>query len=121
MQAESRRHIRPVLFSRTETDWQTVSSLEDFMVFLELKLNPAEERKDWIFVLDLASSHRAAEFRAKVPKHIHIVYIPAQSTSYCQPCDVAILKTWKSVLADAASESLAENVVRPHSTSLSCT
>ena len=62
-------------------------------------------------MLDLASIHRAAEFRAKVPEHIHIVYIPAQSTSYCQPCDVAIFKTWKSVLADAASESLAESVV----------
>ena len=81
------------------------------MVFLDLKLNPAEERKDWMFVLDLASIHRAAEFRAKVPNHIHIVYIPAQSTSYCQPCDVAILKPWKSVLADAAGESLAESVV----------
>ena len=81
------------------------------MVILDLKLNPAEERKDWICVLDLASIHRAAEFRAKVPKHIHIVYIPAQSTSDCKPCDVAMFKTWKSVLADAASESLAESVV----------
>ena len=81
------------------------------MVFLDFKLNPAEERKDWIFVLDLASIHRAAEFRAKVPNHIHIVCIPAQSTSYCQPCDLAIFKSWKSVLADAASESLAESVV----------
>ena len=68
------------------------------------KLNPGEKRKDWIFVLDLASTHRAAEFRAKVPKHIHIVYIPAQSISYCQPCDVAMFRTWKSVLAAAANE-----------------
>ena len=100
-----------MLFSHTENHWQTVSSLEDFMVFLDLKLNPGEERKDWIFVLDLASIHRAAEFRAKVPKHIHIVYIPAQSTSYCQPCDVAMFRTWKSVLAAAANESFAESVV----------
>ena len=47
----------------------------------------------------------------KVPKHIHFVYIPAQSTSYCQPCGMAMFKTWKSVLADAASESLPESVV----------
>ena len=88
-----------------------MSSLQDFRVFLDLKLNPGQERKDWIFVLDLASSHRAAEFRAKVPKHIHIVYIPAQSTSCCQPCDVAMFRTWKSVLAAAANESFAESVV----------
>ena len=81
------------------------------MLFLDLELNRAEERKDWIFVLDLASIHRAAEFRAKVPDHIHIVYIPAQATSYCQPCDLAIFKSWKSVVADAASESLAESIV----------
>ena len=92
----------------TENHWQTVSSLEDFMVFLDLKLNPAEER---IFVLDLASIYRAAEFRTKVPEHIHIVYIPAQSTSYSQHCDVATFKSWKSVLAHAVSESLAESVV----------
>ena len=79
-----------VFFSHTENHWQTVSSLDDFMVFLDLKLNPAEDRKDWIFVLDLASIHRAAEFRAKVPDHIHIVHIPAQATSYCQPCDLTI-------------------------------
>ena len=100
-----------VFISHTENHLQTVSSPEDFMVFLDLKLNPAEELKDWIFVLDLASTHRAAEFRAKVPNHIDIVYIPAQSTSYCQPCDLAIFKTWKAVLADAASESLAESIV----------
>ena len=69
------------------------------------------ENKDWIFVLDLASMHRAAEFRAKVAKHIHIVYIPAQSTSYCQPYDVAMFRTWKSVLTAAANESFTESVV----------
>ena len=102
VQAESRRHIRPV---------QRGSSLFVIQTHCETKLNPAEEPKDWIFVLDLASTHRAAEFRAKVPNHIHIVNIPAKSTSYCQPCDLAIFKTWKAVLADAASESLAESIM----------
>ena len=102
-----------VLFSHTESHWQRVSSQEAFMLFLDSKLNPAEpeERKDWIFVLDLASIHRAEEFRAKVPNHIHIVYIPARATSYCQPCDLAIPKDWKSVVAGAASESLAGTLV----------
>ena len=45
-----------VFISRKENHWQTVSSLEDFMVFLDLNLG--EARKDWIFVLDLASIHR---------------------------------------------------------------
>ena len=41
-------------------------------MFLDLKLNPGEERNNWIFVLDLASIHRArCEFRAKVPRHVH--------------------------------------------------
>ena len=42
----------------TAYPWQTVSSLEDFMLFLDSKLNPAEseERKDWIFVLDFSES-----------------------------------------------------------------
>ena len=62
-------------------------------------------------MLHFASIHCAAEFRAKVPKHIHIVYIPAQSTSYCQPCDVSMFRTWTSVLAAAANESFAESVV----------
>ena len=55
-----------MFISHIENHWQTVSSLEDFMVFLDLKLNPAEEGKDWIFVLELASIHRAAEFRARL-------------------------------------------------------
>ena len=62
-----------VLFSHIESHWHAVSSLEDFMLFLDWRLNPAEseERKDWIFVLDLASIHRLEEFRTKVPNHIH--------------------------------------------------
>ena len=47
-----------VLFSHAESHWQTVSSLENFMLFLDSKLIPAEseERRDWIFVLDFAES-----------------------------------------------------------------
>ena len=85
----------------------------DFMLFLDSMLNLAEseERGDWIFVFDFATIHRAEEFRAKVPNQIHIVYIPAQATSYCQPFDMAMFEAWKSVVADAANESLAETIM----------
>ena len=73
------------------------------MLFLDSKLHPEEEHKDWIFVLDLASIHRAVELRTRVPDHIQFVYIPAHATSYCAPYDLAIFKSWKSVVADAAS------------------
>ena len=70
-----------MFISHTENHWQTVSSPEDFMVFSDLKLNPGEERKDWIFVLDLASIHRAAEFRAKVSRpHSTSPHTPEENT-----------------------------------------
>ena len=98
-----------MFISRTENHWQTLSSLQHFMVFLDLELNL--ERSARTGSSCLASIHRAAEFTAKVPEHIHIVYLPARSTSYCQPCDMAMFRTWKSVLAACTNESFAESVV----------
>ena len=61
-----------VFFSHTESHWQTVFSFEACMLILDSK--------------------RGGVFKAKVPNHIHIVYILAQATSYCQFCDLAIFK-----------------------------
>ena len=69
---------------------------------------------DWIFVLDLASIHRAADFRAKVPDHIHIVHIPAQATSYCQPCGLAYTISHKMITENRVAEKIVfRNIKKP--------
>ena len=85
-----------VLFSHTESH----SFLADFMLFLDSKLKPAEdpeELKDWIL-----TSHPFSVRRSSGPGF--------QTTSIAS---LAIwqFKAWKSVVADAASESLAETIV----------
>ena len=56
-------------------------------------------------MIDIASMHRLAEFKAKVLDHIHIVYISAQPISYYQPDDLVIFKTKKCIRSTWKHES----------------
>ena len=112
MEAQAAHVTADTLLSFTENKWQTQDSWMELLGWLDAKLNPAGEGRDWILVLDLASVHKAEAAVKATPKHIHLCFIPAGATSYLQPCDKALFKSWKSSVARSCSDALAEAVVR---------
>ena len=77
---------------RTTTILQLAGVLDDV-------LNQSKEGQAWIFLLDMASIHAGeptlAVMKAALP-HVVLCFIPPPSTSYLQPCDVAIFRSFKS-------------------------
>ena len=72
------------------------------------------EGQPWILLWDMASIHASeatlAAMRATFP-HVVLCFLPPQSTSYLQPCDVAVFRSFKSCIQGQASATLARSVL----------
>ena len=75
------------------------------MTFTDAFLNPDGGDTPWLLLLDLASIHRATETRAQIPEHIKFAFIAAGATSFAQPLDRAIFRTWKHVVSKRGQSS----------------
>ena len=74
-----------------------------------------EQRKTgWILLWDMASIHASeatlAAMRVTFP-HVVLCFLPPRSTSYLQPCDVAVFRSFKSCIKAQASATLARSVL----------
>ena len=74
----------------------------------------SKEGQAWILLWDMASIHASeatlAAMRAAFPR-IVLCFIPPHSTSYLQPCDVAVFRSFKSCIQAQASATLARSVL----------
>ena len=61
-------------------------------------MNPGKQGQAWILLWDMA----LAATRATFP-HVVLCFIPPRSTSYLQPCDVAVFRSFKSCVQAQAS------------------
>ena len=70
--------------------------------------------QSWILLWDMASLHASeatlAAMRAAFP-HVVLCFLPPRSTSYLQPCDVAVFRSFKSCIQTQASATLARSVL----------
>ena len=77
-------------------------------------LNPSKESQSWILLWDTASIHASeatlSAIKAAFP-HVVLCIIPPRSTSYLQPCDVAVFRSFKSCIQTQASATLARSVL----------
>ena len=77
-------------------------------------MNPGKEGQSWILLWDIGSIHASADTlaatRATFP-HVVLFFIPLDSTSYLQPCDLAVLRSFKSCIHTQASTTLARTVI----------
>ena len=77
-------------------------------------MNPSKEGQAWILLWDMASNHASeatlAAMKAAFP-HVVLCFIPPRSTSYLQPCDVAVYRSFKSCIQTQASATLARSVL----------
>ena len=101
----------------SENSWATTTTILQLIATLDNVLNPGKEGQAWILLWDMASIHASeatlAAMRATFP-HVVLCFIPPRSTSYLQPCDVAVFRSFTSCIQTQASAALARSV-RPRS------
>ena len=98
----------------SENGWATTTTILQLAAALDNVLNPGREGQSWILLWDMASVHASeatlAAMRTTFP-HVVLAFLPPQSTSYLQPCDVAILRSFKSCIQKQATTTLARSVL----------
>ena len=94
----------------SESGWATTTTILQLAAALDGMLNPGREGQSWILLWDMASIHASeatlTAMRATFP-HVVLCFLPPQSTSYLQPCDVAVFRSFKSCIQAQASATLA--------------
>ena len=98
----------------SENGRATTTTLLQLTATLDNVLNPSKEGQAWILLWDVASIHASADtlaaMRVAFP-HVVLCVIPPRSTSYLQPCDLAVLRSFKSCIQAQASAALARSVI----------
>ena len=98
----------------SENGWATTTTLLQLTATLDDVMNPGREGQSWILLWDMASIHASeatlAAMKAAFP-HVVLCFLPPQSTSYLQPCDVAVFRSFKSCIQTQASATLARAVL----------
>ena len=98
----------------SENGWDTTTTRLQLTTALDDVLNPGKEGQAWILLWDMASIHSSqatlAAMKAKFP-HIVLCFIPPHSTSYLQPCDVAVFRSFESCIQEQASATLARSIL----------
>ena len=98
----------------SENGWATTTTLLQLTATLDDVMNPGREGQSWILLWDMASIHASeatlAAMKAAFP-HVVLCFLPPQSTSYLQPCDVAVFRSFKSCIQAQASATLARSVI----------
>ena len=98
----------------SENGWATTATIMQLAAALDDVLNPGWEGRPWILLWDMASVHASeatlTAMKATFP-HVVLCFLPPQSTSYLQPCDVAVFRSFKSCIQTQASATLARSVL----------
>ena len=98
----------------SENGWATTTTLLQLVATLDDVMNPGREGQSWILLWDMASIHASeatlAAMKAAFP-HVVLCVLPPQCTSYLQPCDVAVFRSFKSCIQTHASATLAHAVL----------
>ena len=87
---ERTRHVT------SENGWATTTTILQLAASLDDVMNPSKEGQSWIFLWDMAGIHASEATLAAMKaafSYVVLCFIPLRSTSYLQPCDVAILRS----------------------------
>ena len=107
-----------VLHSISANNWQHTEGIIDFIAFIDERFNPEgaaspDAKVPWLLVWDLASIHTSEATRTTLKEKfpwVSLCYIPANSTGYNQPLDVAVFKAFKSSVSWQATSTLAKEI-----------
>ena len=80
-----------------------------FVQFLENVLNPTDEQRPWILLLDCASVHTASAFRQQLHSQLHLH--PRRQHRVQSTLDRSMMKSFKSAIARKGSRHFAEQIL----------
>ena len=72
-------------------------------------------KQSTIVLLDMAPIHCAAELCAKVKTNmpdLHLIFVPSGCTAWCQPLDIAYMRSFKAHLCSAATRAYASEIMQ---------
>ena len=106
---EHARHVT------SENGWAKTTTILQLAATLDNVLNPSREGQAWILLWDMVSIHASettwAAMKATFP-HVVLCFIPPRSSSYLQPCDVAVFRSFQELHpGKQASATLARSVL----------
>ena len=97
----------------SENGCSTTTTLLQLAASLDNVLNPSREGQAWILLWDMTSIHASEAtliaMRTTFP-HVVLCFIPPRST-YLQPCDVTVFRSFKSCIQAQASAALTRSVL----------
>ena len=87
--------------SAPENGWATTTTILQLTPTLDNVLNPSRQGQAWILLWDMAIIHASeatlSAIKAAFPPVV-LCFFPPRSTSYLQPCDVAVFTSFKSCI-----------------------
>ena len=97
-----------------ENGWATTTTLLQLAATLDDVMFPSKEGQALTLLWDMASIHASlctmTAMRAVFP-HVVLCFLPPRSTSYLQPCDVTVFRSFFCCIQTQASASLACSVL----------
>ena len=72
-------------------------------------------KQSTIVLLDMAPIHYAAELCAKVKTNmpdLHLIFVPNGCTAWCQPLDIAYMRSFKAHLSSTATRAYASEIMQ---------
>eukprot|EP00971_Amphidinium_carterae_P142713 2827115-Amphidinium_carterae.1 len=113
--ATQRKWPQPYWQSATVGRWQSSASLMKVVASLDSRIqenhDPAkhgDSKVHWLLLLDFAPVHCSAEtLRASLP-WVHACFALPQSTSVCQPADVAYMRLLKAAITRSCARYFAD-------------
>ena len=93
--------------------WASTETLRQLFSKMEGMVNEHTPGQDFAVLMDMAPIHVSAETKQMLQEefaHIRVIMIPPHTTSFLQPCDVGLMRPFKSTIRRTACKNYARAI-----------
>ena len=93
--------------------WVSTETLRQLFSKMEGMVDEHTPGQDFAVIMDMAPIHISAETKQMLQEefgHIRVIMIPPHTTSFLQPCDVGLMRPFKSTIRRTACENYAKAI-----------
>ena len=102
-----------VWMTYSHNHWASTETLRQLFSKMEGMVNKHTPEQDFAVLMDMAPIHISAETKQMLQEefgHIRVIIIPPHTTSFLQPCDVGLMRPFKSTIRRTACENCARAI-----------
>ena len=102
-----------VWMTYSHNHWASTETLRQLFSKMEGMVNEHTPGQDFAVLMDMAPIHISAETKQMLQEefgHICVIMIPPHTTSFLQPCDVGLMRPFKSKIRRTACENYARAI-----------